>query len=133
MSNELTYLIDDDYLTLRLTTMLANRISFSSSLESFSNAKIALELLQKNATNHHDLPDCILLDINMPLMNGWEFLDALKQLNIQKYIFVFIMTSSIEFSDIEKAKKYANVKNYIEKPISIEKLEAIKHFIAISK
>jgi CheY-like chemotaxis protein len=113
--------------------MLANRISFSSSLQSFSNAKIALELLQKNAADHHELPDCILLDLNMPQMSGWEFLDALKQLNLQKNIFVFIMTSSLESTDIEKAKKYSSVKDYIEKPISIEKLEAIKHFIAISK
>jgi CheY-like chemotaxis protein len=133
MSNELTYLIDDDSLTLRLTTMLATRIRFCNSLQSFSNAKIALELLQQNTTNHHELPDCILLDLNMPIMNGWEFLDALKQSNLQKDIFVFIMTSSIESADIEKAKKYSCVKDYIEKPISIEKLEAIKHFMRISK
>jgi CheY-like chemotaxis protein len=133
MSNELTYLIDDDSLTLRLTTMLAKRTSFCSSLLPFSNAKIALELLQKNAKNNPELPDCILLDLNMPKMNGWEFLDAMENLNITKDIYIFIMTSSIELADIEKSKKYFSVKDYIEKPISIEKLDAIKQFIVLSK
>jgi CheY-like chemotaxis protein len=63
----------------------------------------------------------------MPVLDGWQFLDEIRLLPIQKEISIFIVTSSIGPSDIEMIKKYDIVKNYIMKPITAKKLEdAIK-------
>ena len=71
------------------------------------------------------LPDAILLDLNMPVMDGWQFLDEFISLPITKEIHIFIMTSSIDPADIEMAGKYKVVKEYIMKPITTQKLDVL--------
>jgi CheY-like chemotaxis protein len=61
----------------------------------------------------------------MPVMDGWQFLDRFTQIPTQKKIAIYIVTSSIDESDLEKAKTYEKVTNYVVKPISIEKLQEI--------
>lgn len=68
-------------------------------------------------------PDIIFLDINMPRMNGYEFLDATQDIIIKKDAKVFMLTSSNQDSDRTKALEYTCVKDYVEKPFSIECLE----------
>ncbi len=65
----------------------------------------------------------------MPMMDGWQFLDEFMLLPFLKDIHVFIMTSSIDPADIEKSKKYAVVKYYIDKPITIQKLQYMHQII----
>ncbi|CAM4038206.1 response regulator [Flavobacterium weaverense] len=125
MKNKLTYIIDDDKLTVKLMTILISKNKFCEEIKSFYNAENALELLKQNSNNEGLLPDAILLDINMPIMDGWQFLDEFIHLSLKKKISVFIMTSSIDPADIEKAKEYTVVKNYIEKPITSLKLDSL--------
>ncbi|MFT6390357.1 MAG: CheY-like chemotaxis protein [Cellvibrionaceae bacterium] len=68
-------------------------------------------------------PDIIFLDINMPRMNGYEFLDATQDIIIEKNAKVFMLTSSNQDSDKAKALDYTCVKGYVEKPFGIEPLE----------
>ena len=65
-------------------------------------------------------PDVILLDINMPVMDGWDFLEWFKEYksHFPKPISIFMVSSSIDRRDIEKAKSYAEVKDYISKPLT---------------
>ena len=70
--------------------------------------------------------DSIFLDINMPQINGWEFLDELQKLNIAKNI--FILTSSADLQDLERSRQYDNIKGYYIKPISKEQLAIILCF-----
>jgi CheY-like chemotaxis protein len=79
--------------------------------------------LAKNCDKPSSLPDVILLDLNMPILDGWQFLDEFVKLPIKKEIAIFIVTSSIDPSDIEMVKKYDIVKSYIMKPITAQKLE----------
>jgi CheY-like chemotaxis protein len=71
------------------------------------------------------LPNYILLDINMPIMNGWEFLDEYKHQNIDPSgkSKIFIISSSVFSNDISKARSYPLVRNFISKPLSIEKIK----------
>lgn len=124
MKNKLTYLIDDDKLTVKLVSKLISKNEFCEEINSFFNAQYALDELKKNYSTIENLPDAILLDLNMPVMDGWQFLDEFILLPIKKEISVFIVTSSIDPADIEMSKKYDVVKNYIKKPITAEKLEA---------
>ena len=129
MTNKLTYIIDDDKLTVKLISILVSKNKFCEEIQSFDNAQHAIDKLKQNASNNGVLPDAILLDLNMPVMDGWQFLDEFVLLPIKKEISVFIMTSSIDPVDIEMAKKYKIVKDYVEKPITSKKLDLLSNLI----
>jgi len=130
MRNKTTYIIDDDKLSTKLMSMLISKNNFCDEIISFHNSQEALNELHKNCDDSANLPDVILLDLNMPVLDGWQFLDEFVQLSIKKDIAIFIVTSSIDPSDIEMVKKYNIVKNYIMKPITAQKLEEATHLIA---
>lgn len=123
-------IIDDDPIQLRLTEMLIKRsTSFGQSM-SFTCAGEALTFL-KDIKNEHLLPDVILLDLNMPLIDGWSFLNryALIRPGMKKPISLFILSSSIDEQDILRSRKFQFVTGYISKPMSPAMLdEIITHF-----
>lgn len=123
MKNKTIYIIDDDKLSIKLMSMLISKNKFCEEIISFNNSQAALNELTKNCYDSASLPDVILLDLNMPVLDGWQFLDEFVQLPIKKEISIFIVTSSIDPSDIDMVKKYAIVKNYIMKPITAQKLK----------
>lgn len=123
------YIIDDDKLSIKLMSMLILRNEFCEKINSFINPQTALAELKENYDTITNLPDIILLDLNMPILDGWQFLDEFILLPLKKEIPIFIITSSIDPADKEMAKKYTMVKSYIVKPINAEKLNAIKNIL----
>ena len=123
MQNKITYIIDDDRLSIKLMSILISKNNFCEEIISFHNPQTALDELKNNATNPSKLPDVILLDLNMPVLDGWQFLDEFTLVSFAKKILVFIVSSSIDPSDLEMAKNYSTVKNSIIKPLSSEKLK----------
>jgi CheY-like chemotaxis protein len=87
----------------------------------------ALEYLKSKKTDEDILPVLIFLDINMPRMNGWEFLDEYKQLNkkIQRKVTIIMLTTSDNPVDIARTKSFTFITDYIIKPLTKEKMEAI--------
>ncbi|MFT6828560.1 MAG: CheY-like chemotaxis protein, partial [Roseivirga sp.] len=76
-----------------------------------------------------NLPEIILLDLNMPVMDGWQFLDQFVQIPTKKKTTIYIVTSSIDPEDLNRAKSYEAVTNYLVKPINIDTLtEILKDF-----
>lgn len=129
MKNKKLYIIDDDKLSVKLMSMLIQKNQFCDEINSFYNAQTALEELERNSNDNDKIPDGILLDLNMPVMDGWQFLDEFILLPIKKEISIFIVTSSIDPVDIEMAKKHAFLKGYIMKPITAEKLKKMSKMI----
>ena len=89
------------------------------------NGKYAIDqLMDIQRVDPEKLPDYILLDINMPIMNGWEFLDEFKRLNIDPLgkCKIYIISSSVFSNDINKARSYPLVKDFISKPLNVEKI-----------
>jgi CheY-like chemotaxis protein len=125
MKNKLTYIIDDDKMSVKLMTILMAKNKFCEEVHPFNNAQFAITKLKQNCIENENLPDAILLDLNMPVMDGWQFLDEFIQLPIKKEISIFIITSSIDPTDIEISKKYSVVKDYILKPITVQKLNEL--------
>ena len=70
MKNKLTYIIDDDKLTVKLISILVSKNKFCEEIQSFNNAQDAIDKLKQNALDNGVLPDAILLDLNMPVMDG---------------------------------------------------------------
>ena len=129
MKNNLTYIIDDDKLTIKLMSILIAKNEFCKETQSFYNAELAIAMLKNSTKMATMLPDVILLDLNMPVMDGWQFLDEFAKLKLAKPIYIFIMTSSIDPADIEKATKYEFVQEYIKKPITVKKLKSLCELI----
>ena len=118
-------LIDDDEINNFISIKLIKKALSNAEISSCLNGKLAIEELteiQKNSPEK--LPDFILLDINMPIMNGWEFLDEYKRLEIDTTgrSKIFIISSSVFSNDISRARSYPLVKNFISKPLSVEKI-----------
>ncbi|RDC63126.1 response regulator [Adhaeribacter pallidiroseus] len=125
-----TLLVDDDETTNYLNERLFNRMNITEKLLVANNGLEALEVIDRNCPEKN-CPALILLDINMPLMDGFEFLKAYEQLNFtQKQSVVIIMlTTSLNPLDIEKVKG-ANVAGFLNKPLTKAALEQIveQHF-----
>ena len=119
-------LVDDDEINNFISIKLIKKALLTTEIMACLNGKFAIDQLvsiQKKDPNK--LPDYILLDINMPIMNGWEFLDEYKRLNIDPLgkSKIYIISSSVFSNDINKARSYPLVKSFISKPLSVEKIK----------
>jgi CheY-like chemotaxis protein len=113
-------LIDDDPVTNMINTKIVTMTS-DSSVVAFTDAQKALEQFSATMNSALDqMPDIIFLDINMPVMDGWEFLDEFQKLphEIIQNCKVFVLSSSIDQGDVEKAKGYNSVSDFISKPLT---------------
>lgn len=116
-------IIDDDDIVLLVERKMLQRCNLSAQPISFKGGKPALEYIS-GIDDEEDV--LILLDINMPEMNGWEFLSQLEVLDKKNKIFVIMVTSSVDRYDKELAQKYSRVIGFIEKPITVDNCEKIK-------
>lgn len=119
--------IDDDQITLMLCAYSIKKAEFAKSIETFTDAKGALTYFKNIKESGMESPQLIFLDLNMPGMNGWEFLDAFNHefSNFFPEIKVVILTSSIDPEDKKKSYSYKNVINFIHKPLNTEHLNGI--------
>jgi len=114
-------LIDDDNIYQFTARTIIESTGLAKKIQSFYNGSEALIYLSnKENQQAEQLPDLIFLDINMPVMNGWEFLDAYRtlQYDLPKQIVLFVVSSSIDDYDRLKSKEYQEVSDYIIKPVS---------------
>ncbi len=122
---DLAYIIDDDEVIIYLTGLINKDVEFCDKMLSFTDSGEALTKIKTALELNLELPSLILIDLNMPVMNGWTFLDELSKLKIGKDIPVFIFSSSINQEDINRSKKYKIVKDYIIKPLTVNKINKI--------
>ncbi len=121
--------IDDDPIALLIIETILRRTSFTKDITAFNEAKQAISYLHhyKNLP-FEKIPKIIFLDLNMPVMNGWDFLDAFQE-DFPEWIGVIkilILSSSINPEDERKALEHACVTEYITKPASHDLMEELK-------
>lgn len=118
------FLIDDDPTFLFLTKKLIITAKVSANINEFSDGQAALDFLTDNLNNQEQYPDLVFLDLSMPIVDGWDFLDeySLFEDKVHKKVKLFIVSSSISPHDIERARNYKIVSDFIIKPLLKEKL-----------
>jgi len=119
--------IDDDLIYSIAIKHIIKRAEISTDTLFFKNGQVALEYFTKNLADLALLPDVILLDLNMPILDGWQFLDKYEPLidQLSKIIPVYIVSSSVDEDEYNKAKLFHTVKDFIVKPITVERLQQI--------
>jgi CheY-like chemotaxis protein len=90
-----------------------------------ANGELALSFLEAALSDGNALPDLILLDINMPVLDGWQFLEALTALPKPREVPVVMLTSSIDAEDRTRAFTFPAVKGFFSKPLSAPMLEQV--------
>jgi CheY-like chemotaxis protein len=126
-SLELTYVIEDDPITATTTKILLEKNWRGERVQTYGNGELALKQLVTALTQGVDVPDLILLDLNMPMMDGWEFLEAFSRLSLPHPICVLVLTSSINPADHVKAARYQNVAGYFSKPLNASSILKLRH------
>jgi CheY-like chemotaxis protein len=127
ISVETIFLIDDDEIYQYTTRKYIEFRNLAKKIMSFPDGEEALDYLQQNLTEPYELPDMILLDLSMPVMDGWEFLEEYIQIrpSFGKQVVLYIVSSSVDIRDIERARHFEAVTGFIVKPIDDTKLKQI--------
>ena len=124
MRKKTIWVIDDDAIYQIIVNKIIQKSAMFSAISSFKNGKEAIDAVTNSLNDDESLPDIILLDINMPIMDGWEFMEELQILksSITKQIIVYIVSSSIAIEDKNKSKTYPDILGYLSKPVNINDL-----------
>ncbi len=114
--------VDDDKIYMFLMQKLLSSIKAPLTVSQFENGEDAINQIKADSLDAGKLPDIIFLDINMPVMDGWEFLDEFTKLEgtIAKSPQIFVVSSSINDTDVRRSRGYSCVSDYIVKPIKKE-------------
>lgn len=120
---DVIFLVDDDPINNLINRRLLGKAGIGLRIEEFLSAQEALEKIKDLA---EDKTLLIFLDINMPVLNGWEFLDAYGAVYPKRADTIVILSSSIDYQDRQKAQEYPIVSGFLEKPLSLEKI--YQHF-----
>ena len=119
--------IDDDEVYQFTVTRTIKAQKLAKKILVFSDGEEAIQFLIDNVANNENVPDVIFLDINMPIMDGWQFLDEYIRLKprIGKKVTIYMVSSSVDPVDLERAKKISELSDYIVKPITSNTLKDI--------
>jgi CheY-like chemotaxis protein len=135
---ESVLVVDDDLIALSLCEFAIKNSNFSKQVQTAKNGREALEIffnLEESKDENLVIPTLIFLDLNMPIMDGWDFLKAYLQKFATKYpeIKVCILSSTIDPEDFVKAGKYKIVLEFISKPLTMEILHELKKSSQLKK
>jgi CheY-like chemotaxis protein len=121
-------IIDDDEINNYIATKLIDKLPSKAKVTTYLNGEAGLEYLKSSLLNQFELPDIIFLDLNMPVMNGWEFLDIYENSikpYLKKNIIINIITSSVYKNDMLKCATYSFVNRFVSKPLNTELLREL--------
>lgn len=117
---------DDEIYQFMLTRLIKNNI-LSESIITFPDGEKAIQYFSDNKAATENIPDIIFLDINMPIMDGWQFIEEYARIKteIKKKVLIFMLSSSLNPIDIKRANKINEISHYILKPIKSEEIKKI--------
>ncbi len=120
MDKQLILLVDDDPMSNTYSSLIVKKQNPTAEIITFNSGVEALNYL---SIHSNPKPELIFLDLNMPVMNGWDFMEEYQKLNLE--IEVIVVTSSNEEVDKEKCKTYTGISDYFIKPITLENVKRL--------
>ena len=121
--------IDDDPITVFGIKKMLNSLDLSDTIKTYANGKEAIDDIKHMLNNGENIPEVIFLDINMPIMDGWQFLEEFIALPLDYKVRINILTSSIDPADRQNWEFYRekthHIIDYKNKPIRRAEIEAI--------
>ncbi|MFC6996501.1 response regulator [Rufibacter roseus] len=117
--------IDDDEIYQFYSKSIIDCTERVQEVLQFFDGQEALDFFQQHQQHDDQLPELILLDLEMPYLDGWQFLDQYRKLELARDITLFVVSSSASQTDREKALKYPCVKGYITKPMTAQQFKEI--------
>lgn len=115
-------IIEDDPMQVFIITKMIEMTEMVENTIIFNDGKEAYDKLKATILAGEKLPEIILLDLNMPIWDGWQFLDEFTKILVSNKVVIYILTSSNDPSDLKRAETYHLSENYLIKPIPIEQL-----------
>lgn len=117
-------IIDDDEIYRKISKKMIEKSGVFNNAIFFKNAEEALSSFRNPEM---ELPEIILLDINMPILDGWQFLKAMEAIfpGLYSASHIYIVSSSISESDKDRLNDFPGLKGFITKPISVQKLRSL--------
>ena len=129
----LAYVVEDDPITALITEVYVKRsVEGCDEVAHYLDGQQAFDQLLLAQRGESRVPDLILLDLNMPFMDGWDFLEAFKELPLSKNVPVFLLTSSIRPEDRARADTYQAVRGYFSKPLDDAKAAQMSQLLKTS-
>ncbi|MBC7424950.1 MAG: response regulator [Bacteroidia bacterium] len=128
MKNPFTVcIIDDDKIHQYTTTMLLEKNKVRKNIINFSDGQQAIDFMLNHKDDSQKLPNVILLDINMPVMDGWQFMEAFRKLKskLRKKISIYMVSSSNDPADTSRAKKINEIADYLVKPFRSQDIDQV--------
>lgn len=117
--------IDDDDINIFIISKIVEKTGYDVEICAKHNGQLAIDYIKDLVDSQQALPELVLIDINMPILNGWEFIEAFEALDLKATNDMYMLSSSVYENDIEKAKSYKSVKGFISKPLSIDRLKEL--------
>lgn len=118
-------IVEDDPMHLFITKKYIELSGYVKDILVCRDGKEAFTKLELMLSNNEPLPKIIFLDLNMPVWDGWQFLDRFTQIKLEKEMTIFILTSSDSEEDHRRAEKYGLTGNYLVKPLKQDQLKII--------
>jgi CheY-like chemotaxis protein len=121
------WVVDDDEIYRFAVNIIIDRSAIAKKTNYFNNGQLAIDAFNENLSTPDKLPDLILLDLNMPVLDGWQFLDAVSKLlpTVQKKVHIFLVSSSNDEEDFARAQSLSEVQDLIVKPLTPKVLAEI--------
>ncbi|MDB9701552.1 response regulator [Salibacteraceae bacterium] len=129
MSKRHISIIDDDYICRMVVRKQVASSAYETRTSEFENGQAAVDYYIENSAAPAELPDVLFLDIFMPILDGWQFLERFAELSsvIIKSPQIFILSSTLDVNDIERAEENPLVSGFIPKPVNLRQVERIIH------
>ncbi|MFL5730292.1 MAG: response regulator [Cytophagaceae bacterium] len=123
---DLVLLVEDDPITNYINRRLINKAGVAADVQIALNGEDALALIEERIRNNKSCPDLIFLDINMPVMDGFEFLERFRRLDFpnKEKVVIVMLTTSTHIKDMDKLGSFGN-SEIISKPLNLEKLSRV--------
>jgi two-component system, chemotaxis family, chemotaxis protein CheY len=123
------FLVDDDHIYQFTAKKTLESMGLPGQVSIFTDGEQAIKYIKEHISQPEAMPDVIFLDINMPVMDGWQFVEEYQKLSLPKKVALYMVSSSVDETDMKRSKEYHVIDDYIIKPVGRSRFEQLLSFL----